>query len=136
MKYKLLDDLTSDVMFEAYGKTFEELLENSAMAMFSVICRVEKVKPTTTIKIELVSDSKEKLLYDWLSALLTQSEIHKLFLSRFKINKISELHLFAEASGEKISPGKGETLVKGIPYYGFKIHETDKGFSARVTLDI
>ncbi|MFA5033835.1 MAG: archease [bacterium] len=136
MKYKLLDDLTSDVMFEAYGKTFEELLENSAMAMFSVICRVEKIKPTTTIKIELSSESKEKLLYDWLSALLTRSDIHGLFLSRFKINKISGLCLSAEASGEKMSQGKGETLVKGIPYYGFKIHETDKGFSARVTLDI
>ena len=36
MKYKFIDSLTSDVMFEAYGKTFKELFENAALALFSI----------------------------------------------------------------------------------------------------
>lgn len=136
MKYKFLDDLTSDVMFEAYGKTFEELLGNAAEAMFSVICDIKKVKPKTTIKIKIISESTEKLLHNWLSTLLTQSEIKGLFLSHFKVDKIIKGTLYATASGEKISPEKGGTLVKGVTYYGFEVKKLDKGCQARITLDI
>ena len=47
-KYKFLDDITSDVMFEAYGKDLKELFENAAEALFSVICKIKKVKPKET----------------------------------------------------------------------------------------
>ena len=36
-KYKFIEGLTSDVMFEAYGKDLKELFSNAAEAMFSVI---------------------------------------------------------------------------------------------------
>lgn len=143
MKYKFVDGVTSDVMFEAYGKTFEELLENSAEAMFSVICEIKKVKPKTTIKIKITSESTEKLLHNWLSTLLTQSEINGLFLSQFKVDKLrvkgpasTLLCLYGTASGESISPEKSGTLVKGVTYYNFEITEVSEGHKARVTLDI
>ena len=43
-KYRFIDDLTSDVMFEAYGKDLRELFENAAEALFSVICQVGEVQ--------------------------------------------------------------------------------------------
>ena len=43
-KYKFIDDLTSDVLFEAYGKDLKELYANAAEAMFSIICQTEKVE--------------------------------------------------------------------------------------------
>ena len=44
MKYKFVEDLTSDVMYEAYGKDLKELFENAALALLSVICKIDKVK--------------------------------------------------------------------------------------------
>ena len=139
MKYKFLDDLTSDVMFEAYGKTLEEVLENAALAMFSVVCDTKRVKPLKSMNVEVSSTDEKALLYDWLSKLLTDSEIEELFLGKFDIHKIERndnLHLYATASGEDISPEKGETVVKGVTYYGLELEKTKSGYRAQVALDI
>jgi len=139
MKYKFLEDLTSDVLFEAYGKTFEELLENVALAMFSVICDINQVKPLKSIKIEITSQDERTLLYDWLNELLLQSEIKGMFLSKFKVQKVEHLkglHLLAIVFGEDISPDKGRTVVKGVPYYGFELKRAKSGYKAKVALDI
>ena len=137
--YNFLDDLTSDVMFEAFGKTLEEVLEASAEGMFSVICDIEKIKPEESLGIEVSAEDEKKLLYEFLSTLLTESEIEGLFLSRFKIktiNKNNRLIATAEAYGEKISPGKGGTVVKGVTYYGLELEKTKKGYRAQVAMDI
>lgn len=157
MKYKFLEDLTSDVMFESYGKTLEKLLENSASAMFSVVCDINRIELKKSIKIELSSECKEDLLYDWLSKLLSQSEINNLFLSKFEVKlsmgdkpllytmgkkhavkTISEspLHLVGIAYGEPMSQEKSRTVVKGVTYYRFSIKESKLGYVARVALDI
>ncbi|MDI6840113.1 MAG: archease [bacterium] len=145
MKYKFIEDLTSDVMFEAYGKTLKELLENAATAMFSVICDIKRVKPLKSVNIELVSQDEQKLLYNWLAELLTQSEINSIFLSKFKVKKIvrrilwkreNGLHLFGVVSGNDMKPEMGRTVVKGVTYYKFKLEKTASGYKGRVALDI
>ena len=44
-KYRFIDELKSDVLFEAYGKDLKELFTNAAEALFSIICQIEKVEP-------------------------------------------------------------------------------------------
>ena len=46
MKYKILEDLTSDVMFEAYGKDLKEVFSNAAQALLSIICKIKEVEST------------------------------------------------------------------------------------------
>lgn len=138
-RYRFLDDLTSDVMFEAYGNTLEELLENAALAMFSVICDIKRVKPFKSMEVKVSSKDEKSLLYDWLSNLLTESEIEGLFLNKFNIHKIErndKLHLYATVEGEDASPKKGETVVKGVAYYGLELEKTKSGYRAQVALDI
>ncbi|HID94084.1 MAG TPA: archease [bacterium (Candidatus Stahlbacteria)] len=139
MRYKFLDDLTSDVMFEAYGETLEEVLENAALAMFSVVCDIKRVRPLRSMRVEVSSKDEKSLLHNWLSKLLTDSEIEGLFLSKFNIHKIERndnLHLYATASGEEASPEKGGTVVKGVTYYGLKLEKIRSGYRAQVALDI
>lgn len=144
MNYKFIDNLTSDVMFEAYGKTLAELLENAASAMFSVICDIKNVNPLQEIKINISEDSEEAMLHRWLRELLTQSDIHSIFFSKFEASKQvsedesreTEVRIKGSAMGEPISPKKSGTVVKGVTYYGFKLEKTDKGYKARVALDI
>jgi SHS2 domain-containing protein len=137
--YNFLDDLTSDVMFEAFGETLEEVFAASAEAMFSVICRIEQIKPEESLVINASAENEKQLLYEFLSTLLTESEIKGLFLSRFRITNIAGGEGFtitAEASGEKISPGKGGTVVKGVTYYGLMLEKTEKGYRVQVAMDI
>ena len=65
-KYRFIDDLTSDVMFEAYGKTLKALFENAAEALLSVICQIKKVKPEVEREIEMEAEAVEELMFDWL----------------------------------------------------------------------
>ena len=134
--YNYLEDLTSDVMFEAFGQTLEQVLEVSAEAMFAVI---DKIEPKESLFIKAAAGDEKQLLYEFLSNLLTDSEIEGLFLSRFTVKSIKAdkgLTLTAEAFGERMSPAKGGTVVKGVTYYGLKLDKTGDGYRAQVAMDI
>jgi len=139
MDFEFLE-FTSDVMFRAYGKSVEELFINAAKAMFTVICDIERVEAKRRVEIEVSASNLEELLFEWLSKLLTESEIEGLFFSTFSIDGIDRgddvLCLRGWAAGEDAEVEKGGTLVKGVTYYGLKVERSDEGYAATVSLDI
>ncbi len=136
MKYKFKDTITSDVMFEAYGKDPKELFENAAEALFSVICKIDKISTKKTEKLEMKSENLEDLMIHWLQGLIAAAEIEELFFSKFNIIEIDDTHVIAEVSGESITPEKGETVVKAITYHEFKLEKIKKGYIVNISLDI
>ncbi len=136
MKYKFIDDLTSDVMFEAYGKDLKELFVNAAEALFSVICKIDRVRPDKTRDISVQGEDEGRLMINWLQELISMVDTDEMFFSRFDILEIDEKHLKARISGETIRPELGETVVKAVTYYKFKFEKTEKGYKTRVSLDI
>ena len=78
-KYKFIDDLTSDVMFEAYGNDLKELFKNSALALFSLICEINNVGREKTIDIEVNGDSLEELMVKLLQELIALVDTDELF---------------------------------------------------------
>lgn len=135
-KYKFIDDLTSDVMFEAYGKSLKEVFANAAEAMFRVICQIEKVKPKKSTMIEAHAESAGKLMIAWLQELIASVDTEGMFFSKFEIQEISEKRIKAKCWGEKASPEKGGTVVKAVTYYKYLFEKTSQGYKARVSLDI
>ncbi|PIZ52536.1 archease [Candidatus Woesearchaeota archaeon CG_4_10_14_0_2_um_filter_33_10] len=135
-KYKFIDDLTSDVMFEAYGKNLKELFKNSALALFSVICDIKKVGEEKTVDIEVNGDSLEELMVNWLQDLIALVDTDELFFSMFEIVEINENNLKAKAYGEPISPKKAGVVVKGVTYYKLKLEKIKDKFKATISLDI
>ena len=135
-QYEFIDDLTSDVMFKAYGVNEKELFENSALAMFSIICETKKIQPVDCFLIEIQAENQEDLLYKWLSTLISYIDIHNMFFKTFKIKQIAGYMLKAEICGEPIDIKKGLVQVKAITYYKFGIQKTADGFSATVSCDI
>ncbi len=134
--YRFIDDLTSDVMFEAYGKDLKELFENSAEAMFTVICQVGKVGGKESRKIEVTGKDERDLLLNWLQELIAMVDVECMFFSRFDVKEISPKGLKAIVWGEEADPAKGETVVKALTYHKFGVEKTRDGYVARVTLDI
>jgi SHS2 domain-containing protein len=135
-KYEIIEDLTSDVMFEAYGKDLAELFKNAAQAMASVICRTDLVKDKKKLKVEISAENEEKLLVSWLQHLIALVDTDEMFFSRFEILEIDGKHLKAAIYGEPIEPGKGLTVVKAVTYYGLKVKKGKTGWKARVALDV
>ncbi len=136
MRFKFVQDLTSDVMFEAYGKDEKELFENCAIALASVICKIDQVPAVKQTQIRIKADSLEDLLIDWLQAIIAAVDTEMLFYSKFEIKKITENELEAVAYGSPVTPELGETVVKAVTYYKFRLEHTGKVFKAVVSLDI
>jgi SHS2 domain-containing protein len=134
--YRFIDDLTSDVMFEASGKDLREVFSNAAEAMFSVICDIKKVKAGKTIDVEVSGKDGGDLMIKWLQELISLVDTEDMFFSRFEIAEIDENHLKARAHGEEIRPELGDAVVKAVTYYKFSFEKTKNGFLTRVSLDI
>lgn len=135
-KFKFIDDLTSDVMFEAYGKTLKEVFANAAEAMLKVICQIGKVKPKKSLLIEAKGEDAGKLMIAWLQELIAAVDTEGMFFSRFDIQEISEKRIKAKCWGEPVSPEKGGTVVKAVTYYKFLFEKTTQGYRTRVAMDI
>jgi len=136
MRYKFIEGITSDVMFEAYGKDLKDVFSNAAEALFTVMCRIESVQPKDERKIEIDADSLEDLMINWLQALIAAVDIEGMFFSKFKITRIDDTHLTAFVYGEPVSPHKGKTVVKAVTYHQYSFDKTSKGYTVRVSLDI
>lgn len=136
MKYRFIDDLTSDVVFEAYGKGLDELFENAAYALFSVICQIEKIEPKIEKEIKVSGEDTKDLMFNWLQKLIEVVDIDNLFLSKFEVKEIGNMHLKVVCHGEEADPKKGGTLVKAVTYYKFNLEKTEKGYKVTVSLDI
>ena len=135
-KYKFIEDLTSDVMFEAYGKDLRNLFQNAAEALLSVICQIDKVKPKKPMDLEVGGKDLKDLMFNWLQELISLVDTEEMFFSRFDIQEIDEKHLKARIWGEAITPGKSGTLVKGVTNYKFSVDRAGEGYRARVACDI
>lgn len=136
MKYRIIDKVTSDVMFEAYGKTPRELFENAAEALFSIMCNIKKVKQLKSKKISIKANNLKELMFSWLQKLIAMVDIEEMFFSKFKIEKITEKSLTATIYGESTTPEKGNTVVKSVTNYNYKLEKTSKGYKVTVVLDI
>ncbi|MFW9830596.1 MAG: archease, partial [Candidatus Thorarchaeota archaeon] len=120
MKFEYLDEITSDQMFRAYGKTLPEVFRHAAMAMFGVMYDLEEISLEKEIDVTAQGSDEEQLLYDWLSNLLIEFEVEGIFFADFSIKKIEKT---AEGHLQLLGIGKGNTKmpelrthVKGVTF--------------------
>jgi SHS2 domain-containing protein len=142
MSFKFLEGIaTADVAIEATGKTLEEAFAEAALAMFEVQTNTRKVEPLISKKVEIRSEDKKSLLFDWLSKLIYLRDIEKMFFKKFdvKIKQVdNNFRLDAVIYGEKIDVEKHELKVevKGVSYTQMEIQEKPGKAKIKVILDV
>ncbi|MBN2457929.1 archease [Candidatus Woesearchaeota archaeon] len=136
MGFRFIKGITSDISWEAYGSDLGSLFSNSARALFSVICRIDEVRPAKEKIISATAENLSELMVNWLQELIASVDIDGMFYSEFKIKEISEKRIVALCRGEPVTPEKGETVVKAVTYHDFFLKKTDAGYVARVVVDI
>ncbi len=130
-------EVTADVGIYAYGKSLNELFENAALAMFSVMCNTARVKCKKEKKVEVKAGDLEGLLGEWLTALLGLRDIHGMMFCKFKVVIDEEnLALNGSACGEATKKGHEiATEVKAATYHMMEIKK-NKAWRARFILDV
>ncbi len=133
-------DVTADTGYWSFGSSLEESFENAALAMFEVMTNTSQIRKLEKREIEVISEDKISLLYDFLEELLFIHEVEYLVFSDFEveIQKLKEKYkLNGVAEGEKINPEVHEIRgeVKAVTFHKMEIRKED-GYKVRVILDI
>ncbi|MCX8194770.1 MAG: archease [Candidatus Micrarchaeota archaeon] len=131
MEYRFLEH-TADIMFEAYGKSYPEALENAAKAMFSVI---GSAKEKERVVLSVSAHSLEELTVQALADLLAYADTHEVVFSRMKVRKFDgeKCSVELEAWGEKKRP---RDSVKAVTYHELMVKEDKDGWTIRIILDV
>ncbi len=139
--YELIDH-TADIGIKARGSTLTELFANAASGMFSVIAG-EGYRPQgspVSKKIELSKErgSLEEILVAWLSELLYIFNREKIFFNSFKISRLNNKGIEAEAGGIHLDLYQNSlfTEVKAVTFHNLKIEEDVNGFNCAIIFDV
>ncbi len=133
MTYKFIEH-RSDIIIEAKGKTFADVLEQIAQGMFTQMGS-EEAKVKYKIKIKSKAPGKEELVITFLSDIIAQCEINEFTPKKIEIKKIDEKNnsLEADIQGERKVP---KNIIKAVTYHELKVEGTKHDWTIRVLFDI
>jgi SHS2 domain-containing protein len=139
-RYIFLDH-TADVLFEAYGKTLNQLFTNAALALQEIQAELKTITPKHKTSITLKNKSAEMLLFDFLQELVYLKDAEELLFSKFHVAIKKEKNgytLHADCWGEKINQKKHTLNVdaKAITLHQFEVKKVKTNWQARVIVDI
>ncbi len=136
MKFEFLEH-TADVKFRAYGKTLEEVFENSVLAMIKSICE-DKVKKKKEIKIKIKGKDLEGLLYNFLEELIFLFDSEGFLVAGLKEMKIDleRKELNCILLGDKAESYEIFSHVKAITYNEMFVKKVNNKYVVQVVLDI
>jgi SHS2 domain-containing protein len=136
-------DHTADLGLRIRAADLDTLFAEAGGALFSAIVDdVQTVRPLEQVEIQLQSDDREYLLFDWLNELLFRYETQHMVFSKFEVHVQSPGDaapgLTATAWGERLDPARHAPghEVKAITYHGLKVEQTPDGWLAEVIVDI
>lgn len=130
-EYRFIEH-TADIMFEAYGKSYPEALENSARALFSIL---GAAKPSERAEVSVTAHNLEELTVQILADLLAHADTHEVVFSKFRVAAFDAAKKSAtiEAWGEKKRP---RDSVKAVTYHELMVKEGPEGWTIRILLDV
>lgn len=140
-KFEFLEH-TADVYVRVHGINMREAYENAALSMFETITNTAKVAPTEEETIEVTAEDQYALLYNWLEALLVNSETKGMLYSKFQITDWQEspdqFKITAKIWGEKFNPKKHpqKVAVKAVTYHLMMIINEKEKVVLEFILDI
>ena len=130
----------SDVGFEVYGTTLEELFANAAIACYGFMTDVEEIEETEERAIEIESEDLYSLMFDWLDELLFLFESESLVFKKFdlKVDVSGDgTSISGRCRGGKFDPYRHESgiIIKAVTYNMMEIKKNEL-WHARVVLDV
>ena len=128
---------TADVGIEARGRTCEELFENAALGMFSIIGDVERVAPRETRDVRAEAEDVALLLAVFLGELLYLLEVDHFVSRRVEVHAVSDTSVCAAAYGEPLAPHHElYTEIKAVTHHGLSVERQNDTWRASVLFDI
>lgn len=132
-KFKFLEH-TADVKFQAFGKTLEEVFENSVLAISRTITPA-KVKSEKVKKISVEANNNETLLCNLIDEVLYLFETENFIPAKAKVD-IKDGQLSATLHGDDAKNYKDLSHVKAATYAEMYVKKTAAGWEAQAVVDV
>lgn len=136
-------DHTADVSVKSWGRNLEDAFSQTALSLMTTLTpNLKKISRNIEKKIEVVSEDKYALCFDFLSEFLFLFDVEDLVFSYVSVKSIQKIEekfkLIAIAKGEQFDRNKHEigTEVKGITYSFMNIEEKKNKVEIRIVFDI
>ncbi len=137
---------TADIQIRVYGKTVKELFRHALIGMFQVVrpiapgCRVvndrvvcEKLPISREVSISSIDQSA--LLVDFLSDLLSLSDIHNEAYLDATIHELTDTQVSATAHGVNVT-GFEVVELKAVTHHGCEIKKVGDEWQVDIVFDI
>ena len=127
----------ADIGVRGFGSSLEAAFENAARAMYSVMVKIETVKPLERRVVTASATDRELLFVEWLNSLLSLSDIERMVFSTFEV-AIEGDRLFGSAWGEKLDRERHEpnVEVKGATYHMLSVKKETDRYVAQCVVDV
>ncbi len=133
-------DHTADILYEATGRTFEEALQNAALALFETTADLGKVAAAKSVPIKEAAPTLNELATHVLSDLVAERDARGLFFKSFKVEKFAKtskgFELEGIAKGSPMQAEAGKLDVKAVTHHQTRVTEAKGKWTIRVLLDI
>jgi SHS2 domain-containing protein len=129
---------SADIGVRAWGPTAEEVFEQAALALFSLVCDPLDIGEVESVDVELEAESRDLLLAAWLNELLRVFEARQLVLSQFDLLELGDHVLRARVSGEPLDTSRHIVCggVKAATLPELSLEQRDGGWEGFVLLDV
>jgi len=127
----------ADIKLKVVADKKEELFLGALKGMAGIIYHSTPQEEKNIIKekLEVSSAEIDILLIDFLSDVLTKSDIHNAIFNEIEIKELKEDFIKAEIRGKKIE--KFDEEIKAVTYHGLKIKQNEKGeYEAEILFDV
>src|SRR5262245_22064477 len=139
--YRVLDDIAlADCAMEIEGVTLDDLFETAAAALAQLMVEPSTVAVTREHAVTLEAAALDLLLYDWLAELIFLKDPDRQVFTRTRVRVSGRgpFRLAAELHGGVIDPERTALGAdpKAVTFHQFALEPTDRGWHARVVIDI
>ena len=126
---------TADNALLVSGRSWEELLQNAARGMNSLMVRdVTVIENQIQKQVSVEASDAEGLLVEWLSELAYWAEKELLVFTRFEFQQATSTLARAILYGGHVE--KVQKHIKAVTYHNLEILKTDTGLTATVVFDV
>ena len=130
-------DVTADIGVKVWGINIDEIFENTAIAVTSLMINPLKIEKNIVKEFFIEGNDLSSLLINWITELLIIRDSEGILFSSFEV-KISsdEKSLNAKTYGDYFMGINLEMDIKAITYSLFKLEKLDGNYYLQFVLDI
>jgi SHS2 domain-containing protein len=130
---------TADYAFRVFGKSFPELLRNSAFALMESMFDAysENKSEPQTISIEINSLDPESLLIDWLREIHYHIVVDKMLFVNIQLEEVTDVSLRAILKYRHLTERDANlTDIKAVTYHNIEIKEEAGKLHVDIVCDV